>query len=131
VRSIRAAWERGEYGSADWADPEIAFVVADGPEPGTWEGMAGMAEGMRQGLSAWMGFRSEADEYRELDDERVLVLVHLSGHGKASGLNLEQLRTKGAEVFNLRDGKVIRLAFYSDRDRALAELGLAPEGGAA
>jgi ketosteroid isomerase-like protein len=76
------------------------------------------------GLSAWKGLRSEAYEYRELDDERILVLLEYSGRGKASGLDVAQLRTKGAEVFNLRDGKVTRFVLYWDRDRAFADLGL-------
>jgi hypothetical protein len=38
VHSIYAAWERGDYGSAEWADPEIEYVVADGPTPGSWRG---------------------------------------------------------------------------------------------
>ena len=71
-----------------------------------------------------MGFRSQADEYRELDDERVLVLIEFRGRGKASGLDVEQLGTKGADVFHLRDGKVMRLVLYWDRDRAFADLGL-------
>jgi hypothetical protein len=98
--------------------------MVDGPTPGTWEGMAGMAEAMRGFLNAWKGLRSEADEYRELDDERILVLLEFRGRGKASGLDVEQLGTKGAEVFHLRDGKVTRLVLYCDRDRAFSDLGL-------
>ena len=79
VRSIRAAWERGDYGSVDWADPDIEFVIADGPAPGSWTGVAGMAEGFRSLLNAWEAFHAEADEYRELDGERVLVRGQLSG----------------------------------------------------
>jgi ketosteroid isomerase-like protein len=129
VRSIFAAWERGDYSSADWAHPEIEYATPDGPEPGSWTGLAGMAEGARANLNAWQGFRFEAEEYRELDDERVLVLYHISGRGKSSGLELGQMGAKGASLFHVRADKVTRLVQYWDRGRALAELGLAPEAG--
>jgi ketosteroid isomerase-like protein len=124
VRSIYAAWERGDFSSAEWADPEIEFVIADGPSPGTWTGLSGLAEGHRAWLSAWEGFRSEAQEYRELDDERVLVLSQYSGRGKISGLELGQMRAKGAGVAQIRDGRVTRLVWYTNRERLLADLGL-------
>jgi ketosteroid isomerase-like protein len=122
VRSIRAAWERGDYSSAEWAHPAIEFVLADGPTPGTWKGLAGMAEGFREFASAWKGLRSEADEYRELDDESILVLLHYSGRGRMSGLELGRMRAEGASLFHLRDGKVMRFVHYYDRDRAFADL---------
>ena len=124
VRSIYAAWERGDFGFTEWADPEIEFVIADGPSPGRWTGVVGMREGFRTWLSAWEGFRSESEEYRELDDERVFVLSHYSGRGKTSGLELGEMRAKGAGVAHIRDGKVTRLVWYTDRQRALADLGL-------
>jgi ketosteroid isomerase-like protein len=124
VRSIYAAWERGDYGSVAWAHPEIEVVVMDGPSPGNWRGVAGMAESTRDFISVWEGYRNEADEYRELDDERVLVLTNRIGRGKTSGLDLGQLRTKGASVFHVRGGKVTRTVVYFDRERALADLGL-------
>ena len=76
VRSICAPWEHGDYGSADWAHPEIEVVSPDGPTPGTWNGPAEMAKFFRQFLSAWDDVRTDVEEYRELDRDRVLVFTH-------------------------------------------------------
>jgi ketosteroid isomerase-like protein len=127
VRSIFAAWERGDFRSVKWAHPEIELVAPDGPEPGTWKGLAGMAEGWRDWLHAFKDFHVEVDEYRELDGERVLVLIRRKGYGKASGLELARIGAEGATLFHLRDGKVIRFIGYWDREHALADLGLAKD----
>jgi ketosteroid isomerase-like protein len=125
VRSIYAAWERGDYSSTDWADPEIEYVMADGPAPGRWTGLSGMAAGWRDYLSVWEEHRSEAEEYRELDGGRVLVLAHTSGgRGKGSGLELGRHGGGGATLFQIRTGKVTRLVVYWNRKRAFADLGL-------
>ena len=124
VRSIYAAWERGDYSSAEWADPQIEPVVADGPTPGSWTGVTGMAQALRDWLSAWEDYRVEVDEFRELDGERVLVFLHRTGRGKTSGLELDQLGAPGAGLFHVRGGNVVRLVHYVERDHALGDLGL-------
>lgn len=130
VRSICRAWERGDYSSADWAHPEIEFVLpGPGPAPGSWTGLAGMAEGWRDYLSAWEDVRPEVEEYRELDDERVLVLADVSGRGRTSGLELAQLRPKAAMLFHVRGDKVTKLVLYGERDLAFSDLGLPSETG--
>jgi SnoaL-like domain len=129
VRSIVASWERGDFGSIEWAHPEIEFVIADGVSPGQWSGRAGMVEGWRDFLSAWDGWRSEAQSYRELDDGRVLVLSRFAGRGRTSGLELEHVQATGAALYQVRHGKVIRIVLYMDAERALVELGLAAEAG--
>jgi ketosteroid isomerase-like protein len=131
VRSICVAWGRGDFSSAEWADPQIEYVLVDGPSPGRWTGLAAMAEVFRGVLDAYAAYHVAAEELHELDDERVLVLHRYEGRGKASGLEIGQMASKGADLFHISDGKVRRLVLYWDRDRALAELGLAPQGGSA
>jgi ketosteroid isomerase-like protein len=129
AKSLYAAWERGDWSSAGWAHPEIEYVIADGPSPGSWTGLAGLAEAWRSILSAWEDFRIEATEYRELDDERVLVLHNFSGRGKTSGLEIGQMSARGASLFHVHRGKVTKAVTYLDRERALADLGLVPDAG--
>ncbi|HTQ68628.1 MAG TPA: nuclear transport factor 2 family protein [Solirubrobacteraceae bacterium] len=123
VRSIYADWERGDFfgGSGDWIDPNIDFVMADGPDAGVWHGRAGLIEGTRALFRAWNDWRCETEEYVVLDAERVLVLLRVSGRGKTSGLEVGQV---AVNLFHVQAGKVTKLAIYWDRANALAEFGL-------
>ena len=123
VRSILAGWERGDFSAAHWAHPDIEFFRIDGPAPGRWTGLSGLRDGTRELLDVWTDVRYEVDEFRELDHERVLVLVRLSGNAKTSRVALEQVASHGAHVFTLRDGKVVQLVHYFDRGRALEAVG--------
>jgi ketosteroid isomerase-like protein len=124
VQSIYTAWGRGDLSSADWAHPEIEFAVEDGLSPGRWTGRAGMADAMRNLLSAWRNLSVEADEYRELEGERVLVLHRYIASGKTSGLELREMQANAAGLFHLSDHKVTKLAIYFDRSSALADAGV-------
>jgi ketosteroid isomerase-like protein len=123
VRSIFAAWGRGDFSSTNWADPEIEYVFADGPAPGTWKGLAAMQEASRDWVSAWEDWRAEAESYEQLDDERVFVLMSYAGRGKASGLDLGEMHAGAASLWQVRAGRVTRVVCWWDRAHALAELG--------
>lgn len=124
VRSLFTRFERGDYASAEWADPQIEYIVADGPAPGTWVGLAQMAECWRDIFDAWDDLGGEVEEYRGLDDGCVLVLTRRRGRGRTSGVEIGQMRSSGAHLLTLRDGIVSKYVFDWDRDRALADLGL-------
>ena len=127
VHSIMADWERGDFRFVDWADPRIEYAIADEPGSRVSWGVAAMKRTWREFLAAWDDYRVEAREYRELDDERVLVALTAQGRGKVSGLDIGATAggRRSANVFHVRGGKVTRLVSYFDRDRALADVGLA------
>ena len=124
VKSLYAHWERGDWSSADWADPEIEFVIIGGLGEERSIGREDMGKAWAALLSAWEDLKADAEEFRELDDGRVLVLLRNSGRGKGSGIELDEISNRNANVFTIRDGKVTSLRLYWDRDRALADLGL-------
>ena len=67
-------------------------------------------------LSEWEHWRAVAEDFLEVGNQ-VVVLATYRGRGKGSGIELEQ---EGAHVFELRDGKVVRLEIFASRERAIA-----------
>jgi ketosteroid isomerase-like protein len=128
VRSIYAAWERGDFRSVEWAHPEIEYVHADGPSPGSWTGLPGLAEGWRGWLGAWEELRVQVEEYRELDEERVRDSP-LDGawQDERNGLGADEGEVSG--LLHVRNGRVTRFVTYFDHKNALDDLGLASEDG--
>src|SRR5262245_25477150 len=112
VRRIFGAWERGDFSSAEWADPEIVFHLRAGPDEAVHHGVDAMGQAWGEWLTAWDEFETEAREYIDLGDE-VLVLSEFRGRGKTSGTPIEAM--SGAALVSLRNGKVVRLGTYTER----------------
>jgi ketosteroid isomerase-like protein len=121
VRSIYVDWERGDFHRGDWLDPGVEYVTDGGPDPGSGTGVERLVQANVDFLSVWTDWRIQAESFRELDGERVLVLTRRGGRGRASGLEIWE---SSANLFHVRDGKVTRIVFYWDREHALADLGL-------
>jgi hypothetical protein len=75
-------------------------------------------------MSVWEDYGIKAEQFRVLDDERVFVLVRLSGRGRTSGLDIQATHATGAQLWHVRGGKVVRLILYWSSEQALADLGL-------
>jgi ketosteroid isomerase-like protein len=117
VREIYRAWERGDFSSNEWADPDIEFVSGAGPDEAVHRGIEAMGRAWREWLSAWEEFKVEPREFIDAGDD-VLVLTEFRGRGKASGA------MPGGSLFTFRDGSVVRLASFTDPANAVAAMRL-------
>jgi ketosteroid isomerase-like protein len=75
------------------------------------------------GSLPWGGrsIRIEPERFFDVDDERVLVFVHVSAEGEASGV---PVGLRNAYEFTIRDGVSLRWKVYADRAEALEAAGL-------
>ena len=98
ARFICAAVGRGDFSSAEWAHPEIEFVIADfGPLVGSTKGLAGMAETWRTFLGAWEGsLQLEVDEGSEPVPTSAAPRSRGSLSGRTKQRGLAELRAVGA-----------------------------------
>ena len=120
VRSIVAGWARGDYTSIDWADPEIEYAAPDTPV--ATRGVEALGRRWKEFLLAWERFATTPERFIDAGDDRVLVLVRFDGRGRASSIPAAEFF--GAQLFTLREGKVVRLAVFLDRQAALEAAGL-------
>jgi hypothetical protein len=92
------AWDRGDFSATDWAHPEIEYVIVDGSSRRRSTGLSGMAMTWRRFLADWEDWRAQTTEVRELDSERVLALVNLSGRNRASGFGSRKSAARRART---------------------------------
>jgi ketosteroid isomerase-like protein len=100
----------------EWA-PEMASLFGG---PRTYRGLDEIWAATKEWLTPWEHYWMTADEFIELDD-RVLVLMVI--HGRAhSGNELEQ---RVAALWTMRAGKAVAVRYFMDRDEALEAAGVA------
>ena len=119
--AAQGVWEHRELFDPDVRSARVMSPETDGTGlSGEWRGLDGLAENIRLWLSAWDDFRSTPEEFIEAGD-KVVVLSRETGTGKTSGIALD---TDAADVWELRNGKVVDVCFYLKRADALEATGL-------
>jgi ketosteroid isomerase-like protein len=120
VKEIFSAWERGDFTSNDWADPEIEFSIP-GPDLHVHRGIEAAGRAWAEWLGAFDEFSVAGEEFFDAGDKIVVQQV-FRGKGKGSGIPIDEI--PGAAVFTLRDGKVTRFQGYVTLEEALASAGI-------
>src|SRR5881227_1556735 len=122
VEVVIAASQRGDWDTALGAyDPEVELDQRRMPDGGIYHGPDGVPEFYAAWFGSWDDLRIELEDVRGLPDGRVISVLRLRGRGKASGV---EVAMAPADVWTLRDGKVVQMTGYPDRAEALAAVGL-------
>jgi ketosteroid isomerase-like protein len=122
VRALYAAWQRDGFGVVpELMDPEIEWVnPAYAVEPGTRHGYDEFAAAARALLEIYRDYRVSAIEVYDVGD-RVAVRARVATRSKGNDVPVDADR---GYVFDLRDGKVMRFAWFNDPTEAIEAVGL-------
>jgi ketosteroid isomerase-like protein len=124
VRSVYESFSLSDWGRiAELAHPDVEYRgTVGGLEEGRVErGVQQMRQLFEEDdLEAWDERRLEPDEFIDAGD-RVVVMQREYRRGRGSGVELEN---DTAAVFEVRDGRVVRIQGYMDRAKALEAVGL-------
>ena len=109
-RDFDAALEK-VAADVDWGEPP------DLPDSvGAYQGHEGMVKGFATFMGAWEELRVDPEEVVERG-ERVVVMTRWVGRSKGTGIEVDQ---RIAQVFDLRDGKVVKVRQFRELPDALA-----------
>jgi ketosteroid isomerase-like protein len=100
----------------EWQEPDVEGL----PQRGTHHGPDAVANNVFGPVAEnWDDFQVVPEEFLDADD-RVIVLGHFQGRGKATGRTLD---APYAHVWTLRDGKAVHFRSYTDTANFLQSLG--------
>ena len=122
VRSVYDAWVREELpGPLELMDPEIEYVNPAGAvEPGTHRGLDAFHRAVQKVFEGWATWQMEPEAFESSGDQ-VAVVVRYRARGRESGVEVEG---RESALWTLRDGKVVRYAWFHEPEDAFEAAGL-------
>jgi ketosteroid isomerase-like protein len=119
VRQVAERWNAGDFeGMFELYHDDLVVVTGEHwPEANvTMEGKDAFRESTRDWLSVWESIEIETDQVEEYGD-RVVANGHWRSTGRVSGL---EGTMPIHMVLTVRDGRIARLEWYPDHERAVA-----------
>jgi ketosteroid isomerase-like protein len=121
VEIVRRAFETYTQHGADSASALLSDDVVWNPaEEEAQHGKDAVIAYMERWESEWEDLATTVQEIRDAGD-KVLVTVHFSGRGPASGIEID---ARLYEVYVVRDGQIVRMDEFTDHAEALEAAGL-------
>jgi ketosteroid isomerase-like protein len=121
VRSLLEAWNRGDVDETlDHFDPEceVAFRPQV-PEPGPFRGRAELRGWIEDFRGVWDSSKVELVETVAEEEDRLVVVLHLTSEGAGSGIGTELV---WPNLFEFRGGRILRWRDFNERQEALDDL---------
>ena len=87
----------------------------------TPEGHERVSAYLRGWLDSWETYERRVEELRQASEEDVVALVAVRARGRGSTFDIEE---DVADVFGIRDGRIVTLRLHVSRDEALRDAGL-------
>lgn len=120
------AFSRGDIqGAVDAVDMALDIIWTEPDEfyaGGTYRGRQGVAEYLTLSYNSSDKVQSLPEEILEVGD-KIFVLVHFHAWPKGGGQPREG---RIADVYTVRDGKIVQMQAYSDPEEARKAVGLVP-----
>jgi ketosteroid isomerase-like protein len=123
VERLYEAWQRNGFGVVrELMDPAIEWVnPAYAVEPGTRRGYDGFQAAAQALTTIYPDYQVSAAKLHDVGD-RVAVTARVATRSAGRAVPIEAER---GYVFDLRDGKITRFAWFNDPQEALEAVGLA------
>jgi ketosteroid isomerase-like protein len=124
VRKFVDAFNRRDVESmAGHYEPDVELHEwPTAPGAGVYRGVDGVRSALAGWFEAWEWMRVEIVELVDAGD-RVLVTLDQRAKGRGSEIEVE---IRSFNVYTFRDGKVLRMQLFTEREPALEAAGLSP-----
>jgi ketosteroid isomerase-like protein len=121
VRRHMDAYLSGDFEAALRVySPEVECDTTVRPEGSVYRGREGVIEAFRVWRGTWEGWKGEIEEIIDGGD-RVLMVLHESGRGKGSGVEVEQ---RTFFVYTLRNDMIVHALVLVNEAQAFEAAGL-------
>jgi ketosteroid isomerase-like protein len=128
VRAAQDAFLAGDVEAAlDVLDPDIEWHATVGgiDEGAVYRGRDEVIRAFADYFEVWERMELRADDYIDAGGDDVVVFHHEVARGRESGAVVE---TDTATIQTVRNGKIVRVRSYMDREQALAVAGVVEPG---